>query len=81
MLEAEAEMNMSSPQLVYQDGLDIRQRFCNIVNSIWGLGIWCESEQLVPTPLDVDGDQIPDQESKPMNENEGGTTNVSNEDN
>lgn len=42
--------------LTLQDGLSIRQNFCNIVNSIWGLGIWCEiSENLVMTDLDGDG--------------------------
>ena len=42
--------------LTLQDGLSIRQNFCNIVNSIWGLGIWCEvSENLINADLDGDG--------------------------
>ena len=28
--------------LVLQDGLKIRQNFCNIVNNIYGIGIWCD---------------------------------------
>lgn len=39
MLEAEQEMNAGNVGLVYQDGLALRQKFCNLVNSIWGLGI------------------------------------------
>ena len=42
--------------LTLMDGLLIRQNFCNIVNSIWGLGIWCEpSETIVNMDLDGDG--------------------------
>ena len=42
--------------LTLMDGLSIRQNFCNIVNSIWGLGIWCEpSETIVNMDLDGDG--------------------------
>lgn len=42
--------------LTLQDGLNIRQNFCNIVNSIWGLGIWCDvSENLVAQDLNSDG--------------------------
>ena len=38
---AQTGMNMSGGDvgLTLQDGLSIRQNFCNIVNSIWGLGI------------------------------------------
>ncbi len=42
--------------LTLMDGLSIRQNFCNIVNSIWGLGIWCEpSETIVNMDLNGDG--------------------------
>jgi hypothetical protein len=42
--------------LTLMDGLQIRQNFSNIVNSIWGLGIWCEpSETIVNMDLDGDG--------------------------
>lgn len=44
-------------KLVYQDGLAIRQNFCNIVNSIWDLGIWCEASECV-MGQDIDGDGI-----------------------
>ena len=47
MLEAEQQMNQGNVGLVYQDGLTLRQKFCDIVNSIWGLGIWCEASETV----------------------------------
>ena len=54
MLEAEQEMNMGSVGLINQDGLTLRQDFCDIVNSITGLGMWCEiSENVVG--VDIDG--------------------------
>ena len=40
-----------------QDGLSIRQNFCNIVNSIWGIGIWCEPAQNI-SGTDTDGDGV-----------------------
>ena len=54
-LESEQEMNDSTVGLVYTDGLAIRQNFCNIVNSIWGLSIWCEPSESV-VAVDVNGD-------------------------
>ena len=57
MLEAEAEMNDGNVGLVYQDGLTIRQKFCDIVNSIWGLGIWCEPSECV-LGIDRNGDMM-----------------------
>lgn len=42
---------------IYQDGLTLRQRFCDIVNAIWGLGIYVEpSETVLNTDYDMDGD-------------------------
>lgn len=55
MLEAEQNMNAGHARLAYQDGLTIRQNFCDIVNSIWGLGIWCEPAEAV-LEMDTDGD-------------------------
>lgn len=54
-LQSEQEMNTTNVGLVYQDGLSIRQNFCNIVNSIFGLGIWCEPSESV-LGVDQDGD-------------------------
>ena len=56
-LEEEQDMNNSTVGLVYEDGLSIRQNFCNIVNSIWGTSIWClPSEAVLGTDVDGDGD-------------------------
>ena len=63
-LVAEQAMNASTVGFVYNDGLKQRQRFCDIVNSIWGLGIWCEaSENQTETDLDFDGDLDDDEQS------------------
>ncbi len=61
MLEAEQNMNAGRSKLAYQDGLTIRQKFCDIVNSIWGLGIWCEPSECV-LGVDTNGDMIADDE-------------------
>ena len=63
MLEAEQDMNAGNIKLVYQDGLTIRQKFCDIVNSIWGLGIWCEASETV-TGMDknLDGEVADNQD-------------------
>lgn len=67
MLQSEQEMNMAgggSVGLVMQDGLSIRQRFCDIVNSIWGIGIWCDvSETVSGTDKNLDG-ELSDQQDQ-----------------
>ena len=61
VLEAEEQVNGSSVSPVMADGLSIRQAFCNIVNSIWDLGVWCEpSEAMMEADVDMDGDPIGD---------------------
>ena len=55
-LQTEADINGGPVGLVLQDGLSIRQNFCNIVNSIWGLGIWCEpAENIMGADMNGDG--------------------------
>lgn len=54
-LESEQQMNTGNTGLVYNDGLSIRQHFCDVVNSIWGLGIWCDAGEAV-TGMDMNGD-------------------------
>ena len=57
MLQAEQDMNTGNVGLIMQDGLTLRQRFCDIVNSIWGIGIWCEvSETASGADKDQDGE-------------------------
>lgn len=56
MLEAEQEMNGGNVGLVMRDSLQCRQEFCTIVNSLWGLNMWCEpSEVVLGTDLTGDG--------------------------
>lgn len=45
-LVAEADMAAGSVSFALQDGLAQRQRFCDIVNSIWGIGIACEVSEI-----------------------------------
>lgn len=74
----QTQMNAgASVSLVLQDGLNKRQDFCNIVNSIWGLGIWCEiSEQAAGGDMNMDGvvgDEKPSNEGQ--SSEQGGETN------
>lgn len=45
ILQSESDNATVNTQLILQEGLRIRQNFCDIVNSIWGLRIWCEVRQ------------------------------------
>lgn len=63
MLETEQQMSGSATELVLQDGLTLRQNFCDIVNSIWGLGIMCEiNELLAGVDRNMDGELSDDQD-------------------
>lgn len=63
VLNSEMQLNMAECSAQYEDGLLIRQHFCNIVNSIWGIGIWCDvAESQVMQDRDMDGDAIDDEE-------------------
>lgn len=55
MLQAEQEMNGGNTGMILRDSLNMRQTFCNRVNSIWGLGIWCDVSETV-LGIDKDGD-------------------------
>ena len=56
MLQTQADMAIGRVDGIYQDGLNRRQEFCNIVNSIFGLGIWCDvSEQATGYDKTLDG--------------------------
>lgn len=57
VLEAEQAMNTGNSGLVMRDGIQNRQDFCNIVNSIFGLQIWCEPSEVV-MGLDMNGDMM-----------------------
>lgn len=72
MLEAEQSMNNGNTGIILQDSLALRQRFCDIVNSIWGLNIWVEaSETIMNIDRNLDGQIGGDEENIPL-EDEGG---------
>ena len=56
-LQTEADINGGPVGLVLQDGLSIRQNFCNIVNALYGLGMWCEPAENI-TGADMNGDGL-----------------------
>lgn len=56
MLEAEQSMNAGKASIQLNDGLKIRQYFCDVVNSITGLGISTEvSEEILGADMNFDG--------------------------
>lgn len=56
MLQSENMMNASKASFAMQDRIQQRQHFCDIVNSIWGLGIWCDvSEPAMGVDQNMDG--------------------------
>lgn len=57
MLEAEQEMNAGAISIPLQDGLAIRQRFCDIVNFLTGAGMSCEISEPV-LGVDMNGDGV-----------------------
>lgn len=67
MLQSEQEMNGGNVGLVYKDSLETRQHFCNIVNSIWGLNIWCDQVEIQEVN-EIERDDI-----NKSNEEEGGS--------
>lgn len=79
-LQSQADLNGGPVGLVLQDGLSIRQNFCNIVNSIWDLDLWCEPAENIKG-MDSDGDGVVYDEnmegehSGVETESEGGTSN------
>lgn len=81
MLQSEADMNSNNDAFAYQDGLTLRQIFCDIVNSIWGLGIWCEPSETVVGDRTLDGAALDENDQSGSMEGEqpqdiGGDENV-----
>lgn len=50
MLEGEQEMNESRAKSALLDGLNQRQRFCDVVNGIWGIGLSVEISEAAMAP-------------------------------
>ena len=79
MLEAEQEMNAGNMSLILKDKLSIRQRFCDIINSVWGTGTdVLPSEEIINADLNGDGVVATDTEGESTgggDTNNGGTEN------
>ena len=69
-LVAEQDMAAGTVSFALQDGLAQRQRFCDIVNSIWGIGIACEVSE-VASGMDKNGDMEISQEQDQSGTMEG----------
>lgn len=57
VLEAEEQLNAGNVSSVLQDGLSIRQHWCDVANSIFGTGIWCEVSETAAS-MDLNGDGL-----------------------
>lgn len=78
MLEAEQEMNAGNMSLILKDKLNIRQRFCDIINSVWGTGTdVLPSEEIINADMNGDGFVATDTEAESTGggDNNGGAEN------
>lgn len=69
-LQAESQMNSGAVGPVMQDGLSNRQTFCDIVNSLYGLGVWCDVAESNGIDRNGDGQLIDEQDQSGMAEGE-----------
>lgn len=77
IIQSEADFACSNTNLIMQDGLDERQRFCNLINGLFGLNVWVEITQPI-TALEPNQEQ---EKREPLvqtgESNNGGDNNVS----
>ena len=71
MLESEQELNAGNTGLVFKDSLQCRQDACMIINSVWGLDMWCMPSETV-IGMDENGDGIIGNEDTSYNTNDDG---------
>ena len=45
IIQSEADFACSNTNLIMQDGLNQRQKFCNLINGLFGLNVWVEITQ------------------------------------
>lgn len=69
MLEGEQEMNESRAKSALLDGLNQRQRFCDMVNAIWGIGLSVEISEAALAPQQQ---EMPLQDQKEGGQDDGG---------
>ena len=78
-LQSEADLNGGPVGLVQQDDIMIKQKACNIINSIWGLGVWYEpSETLSKADMNGDGLMYDRDEGENSGNDLGGNSDDSN---
>jgi len=71
ILQDEQNMNNGNTDLIYQDGLILRQEFAMIVNSLWGLDIQCyENNVMMEDEMGFTDDE--NESSDNESENDGG---------
>lgn len=68
--DSQTAMNVGQPDDVYHNGLMLRQKFCDVVNSIWRLGIACEAAEY-HSGADLNGDGDTDNRTDQSGENPG----------
>lgn len=57
---------------IYDDALKARQDFCDMVNAIWGLGIWCSaSETVTNSDTNMDGETLDENQPVAPDEAQG----------
>lgn len=72
VLEAEQSMNNGNTGIILQDSLALRQKFCDIANSIWGTSMWVEaSETITQIDRNLDGELGGDEDNLNNITNEG----------
>ena len=75
-LQSEAMVNQSNTDLIYNDGLKNRQKFCDLVNLLFGLLVWCEpSETAMGIDMNLNGNTTDGEEDQPMQMDNGGAEN------
>jgi len=75
-LESEAAINGGPVALVYEDGLSIRRHFCDVVNSIWGIGIWVEPAGSLQEQQKPMQEQMPQEQVQEGEQENDSTTNL-----
>ena len=73
-LQSEAMVNQSNTDLIFMDSLKRRQDFCDLVNLVFGLTIWCEpSETATGIDSNMDGSTVDEENIEETTMFEGGS--------
>lgn len=62
-LQSEAMVNQSNTDLIYNDSLKRRQDFCDMINVLFGLEVWCEpSETAMGIDMNMNGNTVDEEQ-------------------